>query len=200
MKRPFAVVVALALACFTRTARADSPLTSTDFYTAYTDVPIVGRAHSGAAMTPEIATFLDSTANPLDVRVAVVNALGWNIRGKHDADAFARAAWSKPLASLDLTTLRGDELVILGYLEVMDDYFHPAAGLAVLEKAKQKLPSSFVVAAIRGLAQAQRDMDSSFCTAGRDWSAVQGDTSLQRDMRPRAIAAIQSYMSAYTCP
>jgi hypothetical protein len=43
-------------------------------------------------------------------------------------------------------------------------------------------------------------MGTSFCVAGRDWSAVVDDTSLQQDFRPQAVAAIQSYMGAYTCP
>jgi hypothetical protein len=195
-----ALVAALIVLGAPRTARADSPLTSTDFYEAYLDVPMVARAHAVGHMTPEIAVYLESPVNPLDARVAVVNALGWDFHGKQDADTFARLAWGRPAAAVIPAPLRGDELLVLGYLEVMDDYFHPARGLAVLEKAKDKLPHSLTVAAIVGLARAQRDMDKSFCTAGRDWSAVVDDTSLQQELRPQAVAAIQSYMGAYTCP
>lgn len=196
MKR---LLLTLALVALPKAAHADSPLTSTDFHTAYADVAMVGRAqHDG--ITAQVAAFLDDANNPIDVRLAMVNAMGWKIDGKHDADSFSRAAWGKPVSALNVQNLRGDELAVLGYLAVMDDYFHPAAGLALLEKAAQKMPRSFAVAAVLGLARAQRDMDKSFCIAGRDWSAVTGDGTLQRDMRQRAIAAIQSYMGEYTCP
>jgi hypothetical protein len=201
MKRVLIALVATLLVLGgARRARADSPITSTDFYEAYLDVPMVVRAHAVGHMTPEIASYLESPVNPLDVRVAVINALGWDFHGKGDADTFARLAWGRPAAAVIPAPLRGDELLVLGYLEVMDDYFHPARGLAVVEKAKEKLPHSLTAAAVVGLARAQRDMDKSFCVAGRDWSAVVDDASLQQDFRPQAVTAIQSYMGAYTCP
>jgi hypothetical protein len=71
-------------------ARADSPVTSTPIADAYSDVPMVGAARTGA-MTPAIADFLYSSA-PIDQKAAVVNALGWSTDGKSNARLYARHA------------------------------------------------------------------------------------------------------------
>ena len=61
---------------------ADSPLTSTDFYRAYLDVPIVKKAAENPnKLTKEMMEYLYDDKNPLDIRIALVNAIGWNIDG-----------------------------------------------------------------------------------------------------------------------
>ena len=62
---------------------ADSPLTSTDFYRAYLDVPIVKKAaDSPGKLTQEMMEYLHDDKNPLDKRIALVNAVGWNIENQ----------------------------------------------------------------------------------------------------------------------
>lgn len=61
---------------------ADSPLTSTDFYRAYLDVPIVKKAADNPnKLTKEMMEYLYDDTNPLDIRIALINAVGWNIDG-----------------------------------------------------------------------------------------------------------------------
>ena len=61
---------------------ADSPLTSTDFYRAYLDVPIVKKAADQPnKLTPEMMDYLYNDENPLDIRIALINAIGWNFDG-----------------------------------------------------------------------------------------------------------------------
>jgi hypothetical protein len=69
---------ALSLAAFaalsiTRIAEADSPLTSTDFASAYRDRPEVVRATRGAS--EQVFADLSNPATPNDVRAAIVNEL-----------------------------------------------------------------------------------------------------------------------------
>ncbi|MCK5132219.1 MAG: hypothetical protein KAR40_08735 [Candidatus Sabulitectum sp.] len=60
----------------TSVASTDSPLTSTHFYEAYLDVPAVGE-HVACRMIEEI-----------DVKVAVINAMGWNFSGQDNAATY----------------------------------------------------------------------------------------------------------------
>ena len=61
---------------------ADSPLTSTDFYRAYLDVPIVKKAADNPnKLTKEIMEYLYNDKNPLVIRIALINAVGWNFDG-----------------------------------------------------------------------------------------------------------------------
>ena len=77
MKRWILILAAMLLFC--KAGYADSPLTSTDFYLAYLDVPIVkAAADHPNVLTEEMMAFLHDDANPLDVRMALINAVGWN--------------------------------------------------------------------------------------------------------------------------
>jgi hypothetical protein len=190
-------------------AHADSPLTSTDLHSAYDDVPMVQTAVKASTqdddrpvddMTEELATYLDDATNPLDQRIAVINALGWSFGGKHDAEAFSAFIFGVPLNKLDLTKLRPDELLCVGYLQVMDDYFHPKHGLAALAAAQAAMPHSLLAALILGLARAENDMDDSFCKAGKDVSPLWSDHTMTKDLRDGAITSIKGYMDEYTCP
>lgn len=68
---------------------ADSPLTSTDFYRAYLDVPIVKKAaDKPGKLTEEMMDFLYNDNNPLDQRIALINAVGWNFDGLSTFDDY----------------------------------------------------------------------------------------------------------------
>ena len=61
---------------------ADSPLTSTDFYKAYLDVPIVAAAAKNPGkLSNEAKAYLFDDNNPLDVKLALINAVGWRMEG-----------------------------------------------------------------------------------------------------------------------
>jgi len=61
---------------------ADSALTSTEFYKAYLDVPIVKAAADQPNHLSEAAkAYLFDEANPLDVKLALINAVGWKFEG-----------------------------------------------------------------------------------------------------------------------
>ncbi len=56
---------------------ADSPVTSTDFYTAYLDIEEVAKASEMTYIDEETALYLSDSENPIDVKAAVINAIGW---------------------------------------------------------------------------------------------------------------------------
>ena len=80
MKKLFAV---LALVFMCTAAWADSPLTSTHFADAYSDHPMVQMASEEMQgdLPTTLLNFLASKNEPVDVRLAVINKLGWNFDG-----------------------------------------------------------------------------------------------------------------------
>jgi hypothetical protein len=69
------VMISAAQMCF-----ADSPLTSTEFYKAYLDVPIVkAAADNPKKLSEEAMAYLFDERNPLDVKIALINAVGWDV-------------------------------------------------------------------------------------------------------------------------
>ena len=67
-------------------ARADSPLTSTTFSTAYEqeDIIVVAKA-AKSRITGPLLNYLVDASNPIEMKMAVINQLGWNFKGQKNA-------------------------------------------------------------------------------------------------------------------
>jgi hypothetical protein len=75
---------------------ADSPLTSTDFYKAYMDVPIVQEAlNSKGKMSNEMMEYIVIDTNPLEIKLAIINAIGWEHKGIMISKRFFASVMSK---------------------------------------------------------------------------------------------------------
>ncbi len=61
---------------------ADSPLTSTDFYKSYIDVTLVQDAlKCNGKINNEMLEYIYEEKNPLEIKLALINAVGWNVKG-----------------------------------------------------------------------------------------------------------------------
>ena len=185
---------------FSRKSYADSPITATDFYEAYMDVKMVERAHLEGVMGLEIAEFLTSPENPIDVKAALINALSWRFEGKKNAELYAyylALLYHVSVIELDTEFLSADEIFCMGYLTAMDDYFHPEKALPLLEEAHKMMKESFTVSIILALVKAQRAFDSDWCEIWRIIEKVLSDKELKQDLRPEAVKRIVDYMILY---
>src|SRR5574341_107390 len=174
MKKKLLLVLILKLLfIFPVTSYADSPITSTSFYEAYLDVRMVERAHLEGVMGLEIAEFLSSSENPIDVKAAVINALSWRFEGKNNSELYLYylgLLYHLPVDELDTDFLSADEIFCLGYLTIMDDYFHPEDALPFLEEAHKLMKDSFTVSLILALAKAQMAFEQDWCEA---WKLIE---------------------------
>lgn len=182
-------------------ASADSPVTSTPFYTAYLELEIVQSAEEKGVIDLEIAEHLYSKSIPLDLKAAIINALSWDAQGKKNAEMYRyylSLQYGKTLNELRVDDLAPDELFCLGYLAVMDDYFHPASGILLLERANDQMMSSYTSAIILAIARAQEKlMAQDFSTVWELVAEVRDNQNLRQDFRPRAAEIIFDYMSLY---
>ena len=185
---------------FPTTSHADSPITATKFYEAYLDVKMVERAHLEGVMGLEIAEFLTSPENPIDVKAAVINALSWRFDGKNNAELYAyylALLYHVSVAELDTEFLSVDEIFCMGYLTAMDDYFHPEKALPILEEAHKVIKESFTVSIILALTRGQKAMDYDWCEVWRLTEEVLKNKELRQDLRPEAIKMIIDYIVLY---
>ena len=164
------------------------------------DVKMVKRAHLEGVMGLEIAEFLTSPENPIDVKAAVINALSWRFDGKNNVELYAcylALLYHVSLIEIDTAFLSADKIFCMGYLMVMDDYFHPEKALPLLEEAHNMEKDSFAVSIILALAKAQRAFDSDWCEVWKLTEAVLQNKELNQDLRPEAIKMIVDYMILY---
>lgn len=200
MKKTRLIILSLVLFFNIHALLADSPLTSTPISDAYKDLDVVVRAQKKGKMTMEFAKFLHDGDNSIDEKAALINAIGWSVDGKNNAELYAKYIFDKKLTELDLPDMNGDDLFCLGYLQALDDYFNPGKSLPYFEESEKKINTSLTVSLIHTLAKAQDIMD------GGDWCKIWNmtyqtlnDKSLYRDLREAAIKIIRDYMILYKC-
>ena len=192
------IVLALLLSVMASGAvYADSPITSTPFHEAYMDVDIVKAAKNEGKMTEKLAEYLFIEGNPLDVKMAVINAIGWDIAGQKNAEWYTNFIYKTEPLRLDKADLTGEDLMVIGYLMIMDDYFHPAKSLEFFQFAKGRTRYSFTAAIIIALAYGQKAMENDFCSVWKLADGVFSNETLLRDMRADAIKIIKDYVIIY---
>jgi hypothetical protein len=195
------ILASIALVFIASYVKADSPITSTDIYKAYTDVDMVKYAKKHPNLDKKIAEYLHSTDVSIDVKAAVINAVGWSVDGKTNAEDYCKYIYSSLPKDIDINSLSADELLCIGYLIVLDDYFHPKYAIPYLTKAKELNKTSFTVAIIDALIHAQDIMDDqgSWCDMWDVVHKVYDDKSVYNDLRDKARKIIWDYMIEYKC-
>lgn len=188
-------------------ALADSPLTSTDFHTAYRELPAVQLAQSGDVRATYV--FLASDA-PNDQKLAAANALGWEYeRASGFVEHLAQAKGVR-VAALDEQALTASQRFALGYLVALADYLdlqplQPGVKgvrgmkpVALLQSAAKALPDDFAVQYALALVQAQAAMKSSWCEVFQIPDAVvRRFPAGKRNLRPGALESAQGYLAGY---
>lgn len=106
---------------------ADSPITSTPFWEVYKNEKIIDKARlAQGQLSTELADFLISKKNSIDVKMAVINCLSWNLNGKKNAVVFVNRLLEKNIYNNTedfRNNGRADHLLCMAYLKAMDDYF-----------------------------------------------------------------------------
>ena len=200
MKR---LLTAIALMLAFTAGWADSPLTSTHFADAYSDHPMVQMADQ--MMQYDIPTtllnFLADKNSPVDVRLAIINKIGWNFDGttvgaqlgEYLMGRYGAKSEKKLVKKLDAGTL-----AVYAYAKAMSNYFDVTAASELGHQAvKKNKNKSFSVALISALIDAQIYLDSDWGMIYKVVAGVLHDGSLNLDMRQEAIDNIMDYINLY---
>ena len=203
MKAISRIFLCMLFACIgTVTAHADSPLTSTDFAHCYQDVDMVAEAmaHPGE-VNPTIMNYLADRNVPVDERVAVVNAIGWNFDGTNvgnQLETYLMSKYKVKNMKKLVKKLDAGTLVVYAYAKAMSNYFNVVEAAALAELAvKKDQTNSFTIRYIAALIRAQHLLDSNWGELYKVVEKVYNDGSLRVDMRQCAIDAIWDYIKLY---
>lgn len=200
MKRLFAV---LALVVMCTAAWADSPLTSTHFADAYSDHPMVQMAceEMQGNIPTTLLNFLANKNEPVDVRLAVINKLGWNFDGNSMGAQLGEYLMGRYKVKNEkklVKKLDAGTLAVYAYAKAMSNYFDVTAASDLGHKAvKKNKNKSFSVAMASALIDAQIYLDSDWSMVYKVVADVLHDGSLHLDMRQEAIDNIMDYINLY---
>ena len=180
---------------------ADSPLTSTDFYKAYMDIPLVNKtAKSNGVLTNEVFDFLNSKLNTIDKKIALINALNWNVNGKNNAVLYLKKLFviNKEYTSKNFfNKATADELICYAYLKAMDHYFNVEQALKFSTQATKLNSNSYTIAIINNLIKAQLISFNEWCEIYRVMNEVRENKNLVIDFRKQASKIIFNYTDCY---
>ena len=183
---------------------ADSPLTSTDFYKAYMDVPLVQKAlNSKGKITNEMMAYINSETNSLEVKLAIINAIGWNVKGNKSSKLYFKFVMNKKKYKSDFGgdstafnwNATADELICYAYMKALDNYFDISDAFEVAALALKKNPNSFAVNMIYNLIKAQGLTSyREYCTASKIFNTLKNNSNLTNDMKKESMPFIFEYM------
>lgn len=180
---------------------ADSPLTSTEISKAYKDLAIIEIASgSEGKLIFELLAYLDGN-NPLDVKIALINELSWDFKGKNNSIIFfdyLKSKYNYKNENDFLERANSSQLICMAYLKAMDNYFDVAEAKLYAQKAKVKNKKSYTVNIICALIEAQESFDSNdWCDVFKKADNVRLNKSLTMDMKKNAVNTIFEYMDLY---
>ncbi len=192
----FSFLVMSCVLCF-----ADSPITSTDFWTAYKHEKIIEKAqNAGGVLTTELADFLISKKGKIDVKMAVINCLSWDFNGKKNAQIYLNRLLEKGIYKTSQEFRdkgKAGHLLCMAYLKAMDNYFEVFEAYEWAELALAKNQKSYTFNIINAIIHAQILFDSDWCLVFMATHSVRINKSLKRDMNEEAIKIIFDYMDLY---
>jgi len=195
MKTNFIVVLIIGL-LISQNLFADSPLTSTDISKAYKDSKIVQLAsRSDGKLNDELLNYLFDSKNPIELKIALINELGWDFDGKNNATVFYEYLRKNNLK--DINEANADILICFAYLKALDNYFDVEEAIIYAKKAKSKNEKSYTINIICALIEAQKAMDSDWCEVYNLTNNVRINELLIKDMKEEALNIIFEYMDLY---
>jgi hypothetical protein len=183
---------------------ADSPLTSTEFYKAYSDVSLVQDAMKcKGKMTNAMLEYIYAETNPLEIKLALINAIGWHAKGLKNSQTFFKYVMNKKNYKTDFGgdytafnwNATADELICYAYMKALDNYFDVTDAFEVAGLALKKNPNSFAVNMIYNLIKAQGlTAFGESCYASKTFSTLKNNPKLTIDMKNEAMPFVFEYM------
>lgn len=184
------------------TSFADSPLTSTPFYKGYMDIAIIKQtAKSNGKIIKQQLQFLTNSKNPIAVKLALVNSLGWDTKGKSNAPEYLVYLFEqKPQLNYKnfINKASAAELICYAYLKAMDNYFDVQSASVFAKQAMGKATKTYSIHLIGTLIQVQPLLNSkNWCDIYTKMNQVRSNKELKIDLRPKSVISLFRYTDGY---
>ena len=184
-------------------AFGDSPLTSTNFSIAYSnELRMFKTLNANGLITDELMDYCINSKNPVEIKMAIINKLGWDIKGKKNAAIFLNYLKNKRGYSTEADLLKkgtGDELLCMAYQKAMDNYYDVNDAIRYSAIALTRNYQSYTYQIIVALIKAQKALgnEKNWCQVYQLTDDVRKNASLARDMKNESSAIIFEYVDLY---
>lgn len=168
------------------------------------DIPMVQDASaSKGRITNEMMEYLDNEDNPLDVKLAIINAIGWDHKGKMNSKVYFMYVMKKKKYKTDFHNdydafkwyATRDELICFAYMKVLDNYFDVVDAFDMASEAVRKYSDSFAINMIYNLIKAQGLTGfGESCYVSKLFLTLKNNPKLKMDMRKESLSHVFEYM------
>lgn len=168
------------------------------------DVPLVQEAlNSKGKITNKMLEFIYRDTNPLELKLAIINAIGWKVKGLTNSQKFYKFVINKKKYKSDFGgdytafnwNATADELICYAYMKALDNYFDISDAFEVADLALKKNPNSFAVNMIYYLIKAQGlTTYGESCYASKNFNSIIINQNHTMDMRKEAMPFVFEYM------
>ncbi len=168
------------------------------------NVPLVQNAlNCKGKITNEMLEFIYSDTNPLEEKLAIINAIGWNKNGMMNSKMFFMYVMNKKKYQSDYGgdymafkwDATRDELICFAYMKALDNYFDVVDAYIIAGEAAIKYPDSFAVSMICNLIKALGlTAYEEYCYSSKMFLSLKDNSKLKLDMKKEAMTYVFEYM------
>ena len=168
------------------------------------DIPLVQEAlYSKGKISTELIEYISDDTNPLDIKLAIINAIGWDHNGMMISKMFFMAVMQKKKYQTEFGgefsafkwNATRDELICFAYMKSLDNYFDVVDAYEMAGEAVRKYPDSFAVNMIYNLIKAQGlTTFGESCYASKLFLSLKNNSKLKMDMRKESLSYVFDYM------
>jgi hypothetical protein len=168
------------------------------------DVPLVQNAlKCKGKINNEMLEYIYAETNPLEIKLAIINAIGWNVKGNKSSKLYFKFVMNKKKYKSDFGgdstafnwNATADELICHAYMKALDNYFDVTDAFEVAGLALKKNPNSFAVNMIYNLIKAQGLTSyREYCSASKMFNTLKNNPNLTTDMKKESMFFVFEYM------
>jgi hypothetical protein len=191
------IIFSLILLFISNTSNGDSPLTSTPFSIIYQDIEIIKSLDkTPGKLTGPCCEFLYNSKNPIDIKMALINKIGFSLNGSDNFTIFYNFLISHNLDSVTINS-SADLMISLSYLKAMDNYFDVQAAFTMSKKATELDPKNNTIYTISKLINSQQFINLDWCKVYNTFYPNTNTPPMDAPLRKEASELINNYMKNY---
>lgn len=194
--------------------KADSPLTSTPFSSAYESEKMIQYVKDNGLDKKGLKFLAKKNGNAV-LKIVVINELGWGkeqLVGQYENYLLKKRKGLEPSVFSYLRTvseeipveneqtnfLTADDLMCWAYLQAMGDYFNPNLASRAAYLAYVREPKSMAHAAVFTLIACQIAFDTNWCYVYKNGKEFLIDMKYEENrLKPEAVKIIMDYLRLY---
>lgn len=201
LKVAYLIIILILLLFVNADARSVTPLTESSFHSSYHSSRLINEAFKHKVLTDSMLIYL-SDFNPIDSKIALINALGW-VNGQQDNPNLFLHYLILKYNQLDTQKLysiiTSDELLCYSYILAMSNYHYTNQATKLAKEALRRNKKSFTYQFIYVLLKAQEIcwIGNLNCKIYKDFIRIKENTSLKKDMHYQALDEIYKFFELF---